>query len=52
VLQRDRHVGEVEEVPATADALDGVLGGVVEQAGDLAIVLRHHTDGTQRGQTR
>ena len=49
VLQRDRHVGEVEEVPASADALDGVVGGVVEQAGDLAIVLRHHADRTERG---
>ena len=50
VLQRERHVGEIEEVPARADAPDGVLGGVVEQAGDLAIVLRHHGDSTQRGQ--
>jgi hypothetical protein len=48
VLQRDRHVGEVEEVTAPADALDGVLRGVVEQAGDLAIVLRHHADRTER----
>ena len=52
MLQRDRHVGEVEEVPARADALDGVLGGVVEQAGDLAIVLGHHADRTERGRTR
>jgi hypothetical protein len=33
-------------------ALDRVLGGVMEQAADLAIVLRSCADGTQRGQTR
>jgi hypothetical protein len=52
VLQRDRHIGELEQVPAPADALDAVLGGVVEQPGDLAVVQRNHADRTERGRTR
>jgi hypothetical protein len=38
--------------PPDLHTFDGVLGGVVEQPGDLATVLRHHADGTQRSHTR